>query len=107
MSSENAEMKISRESSEKASLVENVVFVDNNGIPMTRITCSAAELIPTRQYANVSVGPIQVQRYVFATAFDDIKKEITETQKLCEEAVAEERQTVHDLLRQSDGGRPE
>lgn len=105
MAGENVEMKLSRESSEKASMVENVAFIDNNGIPMTRITCSAAELIPTRSYANVSVGPIQVQRYVFATENDDIMNEIRATQALCEAAVAEERQTVHALIRQSEGGR--
>jgi hypothetical protein len=31
-----------------------------NGQPMMKVTMTAAELIPTGQYANVSVGPAQI-----------------------------------------------
>lgn len=45
-----------------------------NGTPMAKITFSASELIPTGQYANVSVGPAQVQVYV------DIDREVVESE---------------------------
>lgn len=35
-----------------------------NGKPMVKIVFSASELIPTGQYANVSVGPAQIHAYV-------------------------------------------
>lgn len=35
-----------------------------NGQPMMKITMTAAELIPTGQYANVSVGPAQVTAFI-------------------------------------------
>lgn len=38
--------------------------VGANGQPMMKITMTAAELIPTGQYANVSVGPAQITAFV-------------------------------------------
>lgn len=35
-----------------------------NGRPMAKITMTASELVPTGQYANVSVGPAQVTAFV-------------------------------------------
>lgn len=35
-----------------------------NGQPMMRVLMTAAELIPTGQYANVSVGPAQITAFV-------------------------------------------
>jgi hypothetical protein len=35
-----------------------------NGQPMMKITMTASELIPTGQYANVSVGPAQITAFV-------------------------------------------
>lgn len=43
-----------------------------NGQPMMRILMTAAELIPTGQYANVSVGPAQI------TAFVDQDRQLAE-----------------------------
>ena len=34
------------------------------GLPMVKITMVAAELIPTGQYANVSVGPCQITCFI-------------------------------------------
>lgn len=36
----------------------------SNGRPMAKILMTAAELIPTGQYANVSVGPAQITCFV-------------------------------------------
>jgi hypothetical protein len=35
-----------------------------NGQPMMKVTMTAAELIPTGQYANVSVGPAQITCFI-------------------------------------------
>ena len=41
-----------------------------NGTPMQKVVMTASELIPTGQYANVSIGPAQI------TAFVDPDKEL-------------------------------
>lgn len=38
--------------------------VGANGQPMMKVTMTAAELIPTGQYANVSIGPAQITAFV-------------------------------------------
>lgn len=102
MSGENAAMNVVRQQSEATSFAP----VDDTGKPMIQISCAGAELIPTRQYANVTIGPIVVKRWIVDTGNDiDLRSEIKATQTLCEEAVAEDRQSVHALIRQSDGGR--
>lgn len=72
---------------------------------MALITCAASELINTGNYSNVTVGPIQVKRFV--TDGDDahLRAEIKRTQSLCEEAVAEERETIQALLRSNAAAR--
>jgi hypothetical protein len=80
-------------------------FVGLNGKPLVRISCAAAELIPTVQYGNCGVGPVGVIRYIEDNGVDGIKQGIKETQELCEEAIAEDRKTVHAMTRQSEQGR--
>jgi len=36
----------------------------SDGAPMAKITMTAAELVPTGQYANVSIGPAQITCFV-------------------------------------------
>lgn len=36
----------------------------SNGTPMAKIVFAASELVPTGQYANVSVGPAQIHLYI-------------------------------------------
>lgn len=105
MSGEGPALKMTREESEKKTLIDTIIPLGNNGIPLTKISHSAAELIPTVQYGNVTVGPIVVTRYVEDNGIEDLKKEMRATQTLCEEAVAEDRQSVHALTRQSTEGR--
>lgn len=38
--------------------------VDEDGQPMAQISFCASELIPTGDYANVVVGPVQVTKFV-------------------------------------------
>jgi hypothetical protein len=42
----------------------------STGEPMMKIVMTAAELVPTGQYANVSIGPVQI------TAFVDEKRKL-------------------------------
>ena len=81
---------------------------------MVLISCAAAELIPTVQYGNVTVGPVSVKRWVpvdFKGFTEDelnsMKLAARQIQSICEEAVAEDRETVHALTRQSQQGRYE
>lgn len=111
MSAETPQLKLAREEGEK-NLVEKDIPLDPNGTPLVRVTCSAAELIPTVQYGNVTVGPASVVVWVPINfkGFNDeeknsIKLAMRETQSICEEAIAEDRQTVHALTRQSTEGR--
>jgi hypothetical protein len=68
-----------------------------------QISSAAAELVPTRQYANVDIGPITIKKTIEDDA--NVKEEIVKIQTLCEEIVSEDRDSVHKLLRQSEGGR--
>lgn len=76
------------------------IKLGTNGKPLIKISSSAAELIPTVPYGNVNVGPVTVERYVEDLGTDELKKDIRATQELSEEAIAEDRQTVHALTRQ-------
>jgi hypothetical protein len=40
------------------------VPLNANGRPLAKITLTASELIPTGQFANVSVGPAQITTYI-------------------------------------------
>lgn len=104
MAQETAQMKVVRESAETRGRVESGQWFFLDGVPMTKVTCSASELIPSQQWGNVVVGPIQVETFVGPSGevfFDQEKlaSAITIVQKLAEAACAEERETVHALLR--------
>jgi hypothetical protein len=112
MAEERQQAQVAANTAERDSLnIDNHIPVNSNGYPLIRISVSAAELIPTRQYANIVVGPITVVRYIdpqIGITDEEksfITKEIHETQKLCEQAVAEDRETVHNMIRQSEQGR--
>lgn len=105
MSANGPEMRLVRDESEKKVMPEPEILYGSNGKPLAQVSCGAAELIPTVQYGNVSVGPIIVKRWVEDDGDDDLKKKVRATQELCEEAVAEDRKTVHVLTRQSEQGR--
>lgn len=52
--------------------------VNPQGKPLARIDFSASELVPTGQYANVSIGPARV------TAFIDLDREISDDESYFE-----------------------
>ncbi len=69
-----------------------------NGKPLVRTVIGAQELIPTGQYANVTIGPASVERY----CEDDIKVIATtlqESVRACEAIIAEERESVLKMVR--------
>lgn len=70
-----------------------------DGVPMVKISCAATELVPTVQYGNVTVGPVVVTRFIPDGDPDHIKAWIKHTQELTENAVSEDRETVHALMR--------
>lgn len=78
---------------------------DEFGTPLVEISCAASELIATANYSNVTIGPVIVRRWVPDGTDDQLSQHIRDTQALCEAAVAEDRQTVHALIRQSEAGR--
>lgn len=93
-------------------LEKNSLSNDANRDHLMEISCAAAELVPTRQYANITVGPIVIKRMVpidfdgfTESEINSMKKAIKEIQVLCEEAVADDRSTVHNMIRQSEQGR--
>jgi hypothetical protein len=56
--------------------VESVNWpVDEDGQPMAQISITASELIPTGNYANVTVGPVTVTRFVKDTTDEMITPE--------------------------------
>jgi hypothetical protein len=73
---------------------------DGFGTPMVRISAAAAELVPTIQYGNATVGPVIVEKFVPDGPPEQIKAEIKALQSMVETAVAEDRQTLHEQLRQ-------
>ena len=102
MAGETPQMKLAREQAEKTGVVGDHEWPrDAFGTPLVKVQASASELVATRQYSNVTIGPISVTRFVADQGDEGLMMEIRKTQSLCERAVAEERQTVHEMIRQS------
>jgi hypothetical protein len=72
---------------------------DAMGTPLVRISAASAELVPTVQYGNATIGPVIVERFVPDGDEEAIKVEIKKLQKMVETAVAEDRQTLHEQIR--------
>lgn len=96
MSGETPQMKLAREKGFSTLEDDEIVF-GSNGRPLIQIYCSTSELIPTMKHGNVTCGPVIVKRYVEDDV--DLRQEIIKTQTVCEEALAENRQTVHALTK--------
>ncbi len=79
---------------------------DLHGRPMLKVSCCASELIPTVQYGNCSVGPLSVTCFIPEPVAntdqewkEQVRSDVRRVQEVCEEAVAEERQSLHLLMR--------
>jgi hypothetical protein len=102
MAAENAQQKQVRESTEKAVTAAFGKLghpTDAFGTPMVEITAGAAELVPTQQYGNATIGPVMIRRFVLDGTPEDLKAALKETMAMVEGAVAEDRETLHAQLR--------
>lgn len=69
------------------------------------ISYQASELVPVAQYANVTIGPVQVTRIISdpgtsdEEAHDAIKQEIKFISKIVEDVIAEDRALVEESVR--------
>ena len=104
MSAETPQQKITLEQAQKTSFTDSIPL-DENGWPLLQISWSAAELIPTRQYGNVTSGPVMVRRYIKDGDSEYLLSELRKLAEVCEKAVSEDRETIHFQLRQSEQGR--
>jgi hypothetical protein len=106
MAQETAQQKAAREAAEKAlgAAADKIgVPRDPFGSPMVKITAAAAELVPTVQFGNATIGPVMIERYVQDGPDDVVKGEIKRLQAMVEEAVAEDRETLHEQIRARAG----
>lgn len=105
MAEETPQQKLAREQAEQTNVVGDHDWPrDAFGMPLVKISASAAELVPTVQYGNVTVGPVVVTRFCQGSTIEQIKAATAETQKIVEEAVASDRETVHALMRSRAAG---
>lgn len=105
MAQERQQLDLARTQTEKSDCSSDTPVLGGDGAPLVMISASAAELIPTRQYGNVTVGPVVVKRWVPDGDEEHLMREVRKVQQVCEQAVAEDRETVHNLIRQSEQGR--
>jgi hypothetical protein len=109
MAAETAQQKTARETAEKtvaqafSALTRIGHPTDAFGSPMVEITAGAAELVPTVQYGNATIGPVMIRRYVPDGPPETLKGELKRTMEMVEAAVAEDRETLHAQLRAAGG----
>lgn len=101
--------------------MENGVPMGANGLPAMEIINQGSELVPVAQFANVTVGPIAVRRYVEdpgmhkivgvdpddydeeqAQIAADYKEVVATGQALIEEVIAEDREAVEESVRKQN-----
>jgi len=102
MAQETAQQKLVRETSAETlrQLFERLGPPrDQFGSPLVRISAASAELVPTQQFGNATVGPVIVERWVVDGGDEAVKAEIKKLQAMVEDAVAEDRQTLHEQIR--------
>jgi hypothetical protein len=69
--------------------------VDEDGVPMAQISFTASELIPTGNYANVTVGPATITKFVKDGDSEHLSRELNELAETIEaECIAEQREIV-------------
>lgn len=104
-----AKKEVEPKSKEKSSATTAVVaagptFMDpDTGLPLIEISVCASELIPTGEYANVTVGPVRMTKYIRDPQDDDTLVEMIND--MCElievGVVAEQRELVLQSLQSS------
>lgn len=102
MAAETAQQKTARDAAERALTMAFAKVswpTDAFGTPMVKITAGAAELVPTVQYGNATVGPVLIERFVPDGPDEVVKGELKRTMEMVENAVSEDRQTLHEQIR--------
>lgn len=72
--------------------------LDPNGKPMAKVGNGAKETIPTAQYANITIGPAWVEKYVEDTP-EAIRTGLQECLEAAEEVLGEERDRLVEAIR--------
>jgi hypothetical protein len=68
--------------------------VDEDGKPLTLISFASAELVPTGNYANVTVGPASATKFVKNGDQKELAKSISELAEPVEWALAHRRDQI-------------
>ena len=74
--------------------------VASDGTPLLQISVTASELIPTGEYANVTVGPVTVTRFIQDPEDDDaLAEELNNLAEVVEiKCISEQRELVLESL---------
>lgn len=102
MAQETAQQKTARDAAERAltTAFAKVSWpTDAFGTPMVKIIAGAAELVPTVQFGNATIGPVIIERFVPDGDEESIKEELKKAMQMVEVSVAEDRQTLHEQIR--------
>jgi hypothetical protein len=96
MAGETAALRATLENAQDPHAVEAPDWPrDVFGTPMLRVSVSQSELIPTAQYANVTLGPVQVVGFIPDGPDDVVKDGLRRLRRLCDESIAEDRETLY------------
>lgn len=70
--------------------------VDEDGVPMAQISFTASDLIPTGKFANVTVGPCTITKFVRDGDGDHLAAELNDLADTVEvKVLSEQREIVH------------
>lgn len=72
--------------------------VDANGNPMAKVGNGAKETIPTAQYANITIGPAYVEKWVEDNP-ESIRTGLQECLDAAEEVLGNERDRLVEAIR--------
>jgi hypothetical protein len=101
VSGEGAQQRATLERVEKTNTIDEHDWPrDVFGTPLLRVSVSQSELIPTAQYANVTLGPVQVVGFITDGPDEQVKEQLRRLRRLCDESIAEDRQTLYAELQQ-------
>lgn len=71
--------------------------VDENG-PLVKISIAVSELVPTGNYANVTIGPAQATKFVPNASKEDLVKEFEALSEIVEESLGSRRAAILEEL---------